>query len=381
MTEIGLHSGCPSTRLNPLAFVTRPVRIRSWLFGTGVTAYIFLCILIFYRWVLPSLDGRSDAHIAADSSTYMFFARALHEGALDPYIAASLATFPNTLWVPVLIAYALKSPGAIVILNFAILFLSIYFLKKTFVFSGRMFAFLLILNATTTISLLSVNKELIDLFTISLFFFGYCRRLKGAVLLGVLIALLSRFEVGLVLLVYLASNSRFNPWQKRRVGSLLVLLIGLSITIPLYAPRVLANRFEEASSGGVIILLNSLEAHYLYFLAIVPKIAQNFFGSVLNPAGWISLVNSSDIANSWILLLNNIATGIVCWILWKRRAFSVRSDVIYMAALGCLLMAASPVIQPRYFYFVYVLLCVRTAQQKTRRIRFLSLPIQEGLNA
>lgn len=378
MIEMGAHPGGQhsSVRLGSLAFVTRPVSMKSWFFGLLIVAYTLLCVLIFFRWMLPSLDGRSDAHIAADSSTYMLFAQALHEGTVNPYIAASLATFPNNLWMPVLIAYLLKSAGAIVVLNLAILFLSIYLLKKTFVFSGKVFTLLLILNATTTISLLSVNKEVIDLFVISVLFFGYYRRLKSVLMFAVLVAILSRFEVALVLLLFLTLNSRLNPLRKRRGLNLSILLLGLSITIPLFATKILASRFEEASSGGAIILLNFLETHYLYFLAVVPKVAENFFGSVLNPAGLTSLLNSSDVANSWILFLNNLATGILCWILWRKRAVSLRSDIVYMAALGCLLMAAAAVIQPRYFYFVYVLLCLRAAEQWHGRYRTLSSPIQ-----
>lgn len=350
-------------KFSPLTFVAKPVRIESWFFGAMVIAYFFLCMLIFYRWMLPSLDGRSDTHIAADSSTYMFFADALRDGNVDPYVVASLATYPNTLWLPVLIAYALKTAGAIVGLNIAILFLSFYLLKKTFSFSGKIFVSLLILNATTTISLLSVNKELIDVLVVSMVFFGYYRHLKSVIALGILVAFISRFEVGVVMLLFLFMDSKLNPLRKRRVLTLSALLVALSITIPLFAPRLLSNRFEEASSGGVIIWLNSLEVHYLYALAVVPKIAQNFFGSVLNPSGWSSFFDRSDVANSSVLFLNNLASVIVCWILSAKRAFSTKSDLVYMAGLGCLLMAASPVIQPRYFYFVYVLLCLRAAQE------------------
>ena len=61
-------------------------------------------------------------------------------------------------------------------------------------------------------------------------------------------------------------------------------------------------------------------------------------------------------------LLNNLATAVVFFVLVKKRALRVRSDLIYFAVLGCVVMAVSLVIQPRYFYFVYVLLCFQAAQ-------------------
>lgn len=359
---------------NLLNILVKPFPIRSWVFAGIVVCYISVSLCIFYQWVGPSLDGRSDQHIAADSLTYLNFADSLREHREDPFVVAALSSFPNTLWMPVLIALALKGTFSIVVADYAIFFLSVALLKKSFSFSTETFVTLLLLNATTTISLLSVNKEIIDLLAVSLFLFASREGKRGLLLLALSLALLNRFEVFVVMMVYLAIQTKLNPWRRRRALTLVLLTIVISVMLPLSLSGELARRFEEASSGGVIVLLDSLEMHYLYAVAVAPKIAENFFGMLINPSAWQALNDSSDLANSYILLFNNMATAVVVVILIMKHAFSIRSDLIYFAIISCILMAISLVIQPRYFYFVYVVLCLQAAQPRAHWIsdRFVS---------
>ena len=123
----------------------------------------------------------------------------------------ALASLPNTLWEAVLIALAIKDTFSIVVVDYAIFFLSVALLKKSFSFSTETFVAFLSLNATTTISLLSVNKEIIDLFAVSLFLFASREGKRGLVLLALLLALLNRFEVFIVMIVFLAIQTKLNP--------------------------------------------------------------------------------------------------------------------------------------------------------------------------
>lgn len=359
---------------NLLNIAMKPFPIRSWAFAGIMVWYISVSLCIFYQWVGPSLDGRSDQHIAADSVTYLSFADSLREHRADPLVIGALASFPNTLWVPVLIALAIKNTFIIVVVNYVIFFVAVALLKKSYSFSTGTFVAFLLLNATTTISLLSVNKEIIDLLAVSLFLFASRKGRRSLVLLALLLALLNRYEVFIVMVVFLLIQTKLNPWRHRRALTLVSLTIALSVVLPLALSRVLASRFEEASSGGVIVLLDSLEMHFLYGVAVVPKVAENLFGMLINPAIWKALDNFSDPANSYILLVNNLATAVVVLTLIKKHALSIRSDLIYFAMISCILMAISLVIQPRYFYFVYVLLCLQAAQPGARWIsdRFVS---------
>ena len=368
---------------NPLNILSRGFRVRSLIVVGLMAIYVAFSLFLFVALVAPSLDGRSDQHLAADSATYIYFADALREGRADPYIIAALASFPNTLWCPVLLALVLKSTFAMVVANYAMFFLALAFLKRAYSFSAGSFLVLLLLNPTTTISLLSVNKEIVDLLVISVFFLGYRRHRFGLILIALAIALFNRYEVCIVMLVFLLAESRMNPWRRRRVLTMVVLTIVLSVMLPLFASSTLANRFEEASQGGVIVWLDSLEMHYLYAVAVFPKIMQNLFGEIVNLSTWRALFNPLDIANSYIIFFNNLSTMLVLAILVWKRALLARFDLIYFAILGSIITAVSLVIQPRYFYFVYVVLCLKAAQPGIRGpfLPFTSSPPERIENA
>ena len=350
--------------LDPVKILNKGFRIRSWILFGLVLVYISISLWLYFQWIGPSLKGSLDQHIAADSTTYLYFADSLREGRVDPYVIVALSSFPNTLWCPVLLALVLKSTFAMVLANYAMFFLALALLKRAYSFSAGSFLVLLLLNPTTTISLLSVNKEIVDLLVISIFFLGYRRRRHGLILFALALALFNRYEVCIVILVFLLAGSRMNPWRRRRVLTMVVLTIALSVMLPLFASSALASRFEEASEGGVIVWLDSLEMHYLYAVAVFPKIAQNLFGELVN---WKALYDPSDIANSYIVFFNNIATMFVLAILLWKRTFLARFDLVYFAMLGCIITAVSLVIQPRYFYFVYVVLCLKAAQPRTEQ--------------
>jgi hypothetical protein len=348
---------------DPMKILTKRIRVRSLIFAALLIVYIGFSLFLFVQWVAPSLDGRTDQHIAADSVTYLYFADSLRQGNADPFVITALATFPNTLWCPVLLALILKSTFAMVIANYAMFFLALVLLKKSFSFSMGIFVGLLLLNATTTVSLLSVNKEIVDLLSVAFFFFGLRRQHNGVLLMAILLALFNRYEICMVMLLFLLAKSKINPWGRRRVLTLTALTLLLSVMLPLFASNtMLAAHVEEASGGGIVTWLDSLEMHYLYGVAVIPKIAENFFAELVNVSKWSTSYGSSDLANSYIVLSNNLANAIVLMILASKRRLTVRSEIMYFTMLGCIVMAISFVIQPRYFYFAYVLLSLRAAQ-------------------
>ncbi len=168
------------------------------------------------------------------------------------------------------------------------------------------------------------------------------------------------------MLLFLLAESSLNPLRQRRFMTVAALIIALDVFLPLFASNVLAARFEEASGAGIVAWLDALEMHYLYFVAVIPKIAQNLFGELFNISAW-RRYSVSDLANSYILWFNNLAYAIVFIVLAGKRLLTIRSNIVYLSILGASLMAVSLVIQPRYFYFIYVLLCLQAAHPSARK--------------
>jgi hypothetical protein len=352
--------------LNPLQILSARVPIKSAILALLLALYAAFAIVFFIYWMNPSLNGLTDQRIAADSSTYIYMAEVLRKGLVDPAVYSALARFPNTLWMPVFIAYFLKSTIWIAVLDVMIFVLSLLLFKRAARISLLFFIALLLMNLTTTVSLLSVNKEIIDLLVAALFCYRLSSNRKRYGYLALLLAFLNRWEISLALLTFLFLKSKLNPWRTRRWRTLILFVCFLTVVLPLLASKTLALKFEEAQGAVLIAFFDKLEMNYLFVVAVLPKIAQNLFGEFFSPTA-MGNYSFQDLANSWILLSNNIATTLVFVVLWMKgrlRIRSVESDWLYLAGITSVVMAISLVIQPRYFYFVYVLLCFEAAQQK-----------------
>jgi hypothetical protein len=331
--------------------------IQSAALAGLLACYVVFSLFLFVERINPSLDGRSDEHIAADSVTYIYIADCLREGRNDPFALVAMAAFPNTVWFPVLLTMALRSTFAIVIVNYTMLLASVLLFKKWLSFSTGAFMALLLLNPTTTISLLSVNKEIVDLLAVSLFLYAYRSHRPGVLLGSLTLAFLNRYEVCVVMVCFLLAGSRANPWRRQRAITVTAVILGLGCLLPLFGSGVLSGRFEQASDGGLVAQLDMLEMHYLYAVAVIPKVAENLFGEL-----------ALGLDRSYILWFNNLADLIVLLVLAKRHLLTLRSDLIFFSMVGGAMMAVSLVIQPRYFYFIYALLCLRAAQRRGKQV-------------
>ena len=343
--------------LGPAKILSRPTRIRSAIVAVALAAYLEFIFIIFFQAVVPSyVNGTTSDAFSVDSTLYVFFANELRERRFDPWVIASMAHFPNTLWVPVFLSLVINSAFLIMLVNIAAAVLSVCLLKRGYAVSLTVFLPLLMMNPTTTTSLLCVNKEIFDLLSLSMFLYGRAKRIHWIIFMALAIALLNRWETCLVIAAFLFVESRLNPWKGRRWTFLIILVLILNFAMPFWGAKTLAGRFEEAESGNTIAVLDGLQMHYLYVIAVIPKIAENLFGQILNRQVW-------EVGSSWLFinLFNNIASALLLLIAVGKRLLTLQNDFVYFAAIGAVFIAQSLAIQPRYFYFIYVLICLQVA--------------------
>lgn len=348
----------------PRRILATRISVVSVLFTAGLLVYVALSAYLLSTWIAPSLDGRTDQHIGADSATYVIYADELRQRPAGVILAVFYSySFPNTLLLPVLLAFAITNPFAMAMINYLIFIAAFILLRKTFEFSAFEFLLLMLLNATTSISLLTVNKEIFDVLAVSLFLFAREYRRRGILALAVLIAILNRFEVGAVMLAFMLAESKCNPWRKRRAATLVVLTIAITILLPIVLPVLAShtlNADSDANHSAITLWLNNLELHYLYAVALMPKLGALLFAELVDYRNWKAYGNG-DYANTYIVLSNNIANAVVCVALaWKRR-IDLSSTVFYFAVLGCVLNTVSMSKQPRYLFFAYTLICLQVA--------------------
>lgn len=348
------------------------LKTRDCLLYFGIPAYLVISVLLFVFWVNPSLVGDNNNHIGADSGTYMMFAKSLRDGDNDPFVLASLSTFPNTLWGPVLVGLALNSTVAIMLANYAILVLSLWLITRAAEVDFAFLLFLIFANVTTSISLLTLNKEIFDLLANSLFIYYLARGKRSALFAGLVISAVCRYETCAVMAMYLLLLSRWNMFRHSRKSTLILVSVALSVILSAFLAGNMEFRLQEATetatSGGLLLLLDSLQTHYLFFVAAIPKILDNLFAELINVSHW-SIYSWDDPANTFFLLGNNLANlGILAYLILKRR-FSLRSNLVYYACLSALFMSTALIIQPRYFYGAYIMLCVEAARVRPERLR------------
>jgi hypothetical protein len=352
----------PTIFADPVTLLTRPVRVKSIILAGVLTLYIAATLVVFFQVVIPSLeDFSANETFAVDTTVYTDLADSVREGRYTPYVVGSLAHFPNTAWMPVLIWLILNNAFLVMLLNYALFTFSILLLRKTFSINLAIFIPLLLLNPTTTTSILCLNKESVDLFCLSLFLYSRVKNKKWILLATLLFALINRYEFCVVMLLFAVAGSRWNPLREKRIATMLLLVAAFNFAIPFWGGKMLAQRFEEAASANTIAFLDRLQMNYLYIIAVIPKIAENLFGQIVNPQVWKA-------PTAWLIvnLFNNISYLIVITIAAINRRLTLQNDLIYFAVIGALLVAQSLSVQPRYFQFIYVLLCLQIAQLKSQ---------------
>jgi len=363
-------SGIP---LNREIYGPQPLRLTATNFkyavlGVFLVAYIATTFIIFFQLVIPTFNDNSTSEVfAVDSTVYTYFADTIREGRPDPWVLESLASFPNTLWVPTFISLVLKSPLLIMLFNYGLFAVSLAIYRRSSPIALTVFIPLLLLNPTTTTSILCVNKEIVDFFELALFLSWQKTRRRKFLLAAMLLALFNRYELCVVMGIIVLAESHLNPLRKHRLATLLSLTLALNFVMPVWGAKNLALRVEEAQYAGVVRALDEMQLHYMYVLVVLPKIADNFFGFLFNPGVWTA-------STSWLLInfFNNFATAIVLLVLLVRRSLKLRNDLIYFAGIGAVMVAQALAVQPRYFYFVYVLLCLQAAQIAPERDRALA---------
>lgn len=376
LNSAGWTSGDLVLTVNLFGLLKKRIRLSHWIVLVSSSAYVLLTFVIFFYFVVPSFANDSTSEeFAVDTTVYVYYADSVREGRNDPTVIGPLLSFPNTLVAPVCMSLLLNNHFMEMLANYAMFGISLILLKRSLPISLCVFIPLMIVNPVTTTSILCINKEVLDMLALSLFLYTRVHRNRALLLFALALALFNRYEICVVMLAFLIAGSKLNPWRERRLQTVLILVVALNFIMPFFGGTILAKRFEEAQNGRFIAPLDVLQMHYLYILVVIPKIAINLFGELLNPFVWKDL-------NSWtyIMFFNNLSYVFVLLIAAKKHLLKLNNDIIYLGVIGAVLVAQSIVVQPRYFYFLYILLCLQIANRDGGGINLLRRSRISGQN-
>jgi hypothetical protein len=326
-----------------------------------VAAAILLVVLVILGAVflnvigIDALEGRSEFQFFADSSTYHEAAR----GELDQVdgVEGVIGISGNFLGPLLVLALAGDNYYVVLMLNALIMFLAVRSISDSLNLDSLKLLAVLLANPLTISSLLSVNKEIIAIAFIALMVNGLVTRSVLALMAALAVSFLVRWQLTAYLVVVLAMANRWNPMRNHRLGSLLVLLIAISVAYVQLAEVFEAVRLnfetaaEDYEGSGTFQWLVKLQEQGWYWLVFPFKAAHLLFATGLR---FDRLADPTVIYNDTWVLLHSTATLALFLILWWSRRVTIANDVVYVSLVYLAVFALTPIYASRYFYPVYV---------------------------
>jgi hypothetical protein len=351
----------------------------DWIFWYGFALFMATLIPLFFWIVQPSLLGRNGLRIGADTAMYLWYSgldsdtallkTAYHVEQAYPDEVTLIAFGGNHLG-PVMIATTLKSNFLIMLFNYILFFISLHYLFKLPGIQTKILLTLLLINPITAVSIVTLNKEIIVLLASALFaYYLESSRSKFMLLIVLAVSLAARWEQTACIVIFLLLTSPLNPWRKRKVFTLFLVVAGITVIYPEVAsfinPVFLAG---NEVGGGLLTALGWLQDHYFFYIALIPKMLMNFAGTFINMFYTYKTWNWNDLQNSFIGPLSAVLLVIVMvCIIWSKR-LRLHKDLIYYSVIFTVILSASPILQPRYMYPIYVFACIDLSRKTTPEI-------------
>lgn len=369
------------------SFLNWHAPLESWLRLMLLIGFLGLCFCVFLTIELPIRLYQSDLRLGADSHTYFAFAEALRRtGAHHVEFLGLGANFIG----PILMALLLKSPFGVMLGNMALFLFAIAMCSPIHNLSRTTLALLLALNATTLVSLVTLNKEIFALVASLLL----CRYLytesKSKLLLAAILAigLMARWEQSAITLLFLFFRREGSFFRRHPYAAILLLIAVISVAYPLVLKGVDLSAFtDQAQSANRVPLVDQVQSHYGFALVVIPKALLSLFGVILTPTYFLTNYlhqDFTDLANQYIIHLHCLAMLILFVIALCRGRLRMSRPLPFFMALYLIITSANPFTQPRYEYPIYVLLCFELALREWTpglfhaRGRLSPLPAETG---
>jgi hypothetical protein len=348
------------------AAVTRPQRpgwVDRWTGVVVLSLYCVLAVIVYFAVVEPALDKKLNVTFWADTTVY-------YEYETLPF--ETLLTLTGNYIGPVLLLRLLQHSNFLIALfNCAVLIVCYRWTTRMVpVHAGRL-ALLLAINPMLFASLLALNKEIFALAGMLLYVCGLSTGRRWLALLAIAVSLLIRWPQGLILLVFSMLESPVWPLRKRPLATLVVVVLVLGALYPFLPASPFgqspALQIQEGRGGGILAVLNQVQRSFGYALVVVPKIAFNWFGNLARVRDLIDPDTDFDPSNfyNYAVIGHQLCMVAVCCALALRGRFRLRSRIVFLALFYSVVFASYELVQYRYFFPVYGLLCIEAARRRS----------------
>ena len=347
----------------------------EWLFWGLLFLFSGICMLIYFQYVAPSITGKTEIRIGADSDHYW---DAVEAAQADN--GRSLISVTGNFLGPVTIGRILHTGFAVMCFNFVLLSISWKVVTSIPRVNKAIFGFLLLANVELLPSLTTLNKEILTLLASALTakYLYSSNRPKILLVILLTVSTLSRWEQSAFLLLLLAIQH--SPLKNRPWTTILLLVALITIGYP-FAFQIFGvdpSIFDAILEGSnTIVKLNSIQNSFGFPLVVIPKIAMLMVGRLAQLQFYTA---NSGLASGFQDPQQEIFQPLGCFAtvaLFTYAAWTGRMKptcpVPLLIVITLIATAATPFIQPRYLYGVYVLLCIEIARTRPNAERVFSI--------
>ncbi len=229
--------------------------------------------------------------------------------------------------------------------------------------------FLLLLNLELIPALTTLNKEIFALLGSALTakYLYSTNRPKWLLCAALFVSACARWEqVGFLLLYFLLN--RF-PFRHKPLAAILTLVAVITVVYP-FSFKLLGidpSALDWLMGGATtLVWLNTVQNAFGFPLLVIPKILMTITGELhspqyYDPNFWRSNF-SVDPQNMLFLPMDCLAfTILFAHAVWTKR-MRLSRPIAFLSMITLVVVAATPFIQPRYIFGVYMLLAIDTAR-------------------
>lgn len=358
----------------------RPIPLQACLVYFAFAIYSLLWVGIFFGLVRPWINGEIWSRIGADSDRYWATARLIFDSSHN--YGESLVTFQANYLGPVLIAGLVKRQSLVVAFNYLLFFMAVRAASTIRGVTSYIFVALLMLNAETGVALITLNKEIFSLLSAVMVAKYLLSEERSLFYLSLAVAasVVTRWEqAALVLLVafFTRKNSFFS---RRHKLAIFYLVAGITVIYPLFAMflgNYLGAFTQYIQGANTVLKLERLQEHFGFPLVLLPKIFLNLFGRLSNPTYFLNQFWDDgfvDLHSQIILPLFTMALVPTLLVARSRGKLALTRPIALQITVYLIGTAVTPFVQPRYEYFVYVLVCLELARDEPSLHPVTSLP-------
>jgi hypothetical protein len=346
-----------------------PRSLKKWFFIWWFCLYLAFCFFCYFYFEQPRLNHDNFVRFGADSPTYW---DAVEYRTQHTETGSVLVSFTGNLLGPVLIGMLFRTGLGVAFFNIALFFFAVEIACSIPGVDRYRLLFLLAICSETTAALVTLNKEIMVLVSALLFAKYITSRKRSLILLAVVFvaSVFARWEQIAILLLYLFLSRRRSGFERKPWLALGTVLAVLTVLYPVIArlPGSAIGAFTQYAKGAnTIAKLNTIQTNFGFPLVVVPKIIMDVFGELLRPLTFLGeyyLLGYADIHSIFIIPLFSIALITLLVMAYRRGLLNPRRPIAMLIIVYMMVTAVTPFVQPRYNYFVYVLLCVELARYK-----------------